>query len=79
MNCPHLKALPCDPECIFRTGDKCLQAEYYKAYIMSSEQAMAMFKQIFPILASLPPEVREQFPEELRKQIEDMLEQQEGG
>jgi hypothetical protein len=75
MNCPYLKT-KCDPECIFYINDGCLEAEYYKEYITASKEAQQMLKQIFPTLANLPPEVREKFPENLKRQIEEFLDKE---
>lgn len=78
MYCPRLKC-PCREDCAFNLEGKCLQAEYYKEYIVSSQQAGLMMKTIFPALANLPKEVKEQLPQVLREQLEEIIRRSESG
>jgi len=78
MYCPRIKG-KCREDCAFFLDGKCLQAEYYKEYMVSSQQAGLMMKTIFPTLANLPQEVRDQLPKALREQIEEIMRNSEPG
>lgn len=67
MYCPHIGDT-CNEACVFYSDGKCLQAEYYKYYIKSSEQTMAAFKNIFGGIVN-----RDDLPENIKQEIEEML------
>ena len=74
--CPTMGRI-CIPDCQFYFNGECLVAEYYKIIIKSTKISLEMFqpmlKNLLRDMIGLPPEIKDELPENIRKQIEDIL------
>lgn len=81
--CPWVKG-ECDSWCRFRPEGKCLIVEFLEFQIIQAKITMGWAKQMVPMfevmrkMYRLPEEVKEQLPEDLKGQIEDIFRNLEG-
>ncbi|MBA7713185.1 hypothetical protein ES703_122185 [subsurface metagenome] len=73
--CPIIKK-SCRDDCQFFIKGNCLVYQFMMAQVKSFMLAEGMMKPMIPILRQiygLPEEVKDQFPDNLKQQIEDIL------
>lgn len=78
--CPLIKSA-CSSDCRLGLDGHCLVAEFLKSQIEAMTLSTKMVQQLMPALRrlyDLPEEAKEQLPEDLRQQIDDIFKNSEG-
>ena len=74
MFCPKINS-ECRTDCVFYTSSGCLIAHHYRAGVKATDATLLMLEQMKPVfleLYGLPEELKQQFPDDLRKLLDDV-------